>query len=348
MPPLRTRFTELVGIEHPIVQDGMGPSRTSKLAAAVSEAGGLGTISIPGMTLGPKEAASRLREHIDETASLTAKPFAVNSPVGRNDAGVMLPISEAYIDAVVAARRSDSQLETQLKVLITSAGFPGEFRDRIADSGLIHIHKVGATRHALKAEAAGVDVIIASGYEMGGHTHVTPMHTFVLGPNVTGAVKVPVLISGGVRDGRTLAAALCLGADGVAMGTRFIATYDNQDWHPAYRERVLAAVEGDDLLFPGVYAPARGLRSKGAERLLEIVARGEMDLDEVTRWKDDQMTRAQVEGDVENGLVPAGQVACAINELVTVGEFVPAMAEEAARILTGLVSSVVAPAAEPV
>jgi NAD(P)H-dependent flavin oxidoreductase YrpB (nitropropane dioxygenase family) len=341
MAPLSTRFTELVGIEHPIVQDGMGPFKTSKLAAAVSEAGGLGTVSIPGMTIDPVEGARRMREDIEETASLTKKPFAVNVPVGRTEQGEVLPISAAFIDAVIAARASDPQLESQLRVLTTSAGFPGEFRDRIRDSGLIHMGKVGSTRQALKAEAAGVDVVIASGYEMGGHTHASPVHTFVLAPNVTAKLSIPVIISGGVRDGRTLAAALCLGASGVAMGTRFIATEDNADWHPAYRERIVSAGEGDDLIFPGVYAPARGLRTAGAERLLEIVAGNEMGAEELMVWKDEALIRAQADGDIDGGLVAAGQVASGIDGIVSVADFLPGMAEEAARILAELAAHAV-------
>ena len=210
-------------------------------------------------------------------------------------------MSDAYIRAVVEARASDDALAAQLRVLTTSAGFPGEFRPLIRDAGLIHMHKVGATAHAKKAEAAGVDVVIASGYEMGGHTHVSPMHTFVLVPNVTEAVSVPVVLSGGARDGRTLAAALALGADGVAMGTRFIASEENTDWHPAYAERILAAREGDDVVFPAVYGPARGLRNAGVERLFEILDRGELQGDELNRWKDEALIRAQSDGDVEAG-----------------------------------------------
>ena len=244
MSALPTRFTELVGIEHPIVQEGMGPFKTAKLAAAVSKAGGLGTVSMPGMTADPAEGSRVLRGHIEETASLTRKPFAVNIPVGRTDSGEMLPISEAYIRAVIEARNADATLGRQLAVLTTSAGFPGEFRPLIADAGLIHMHKVGSTRQAVKAEQAGVDVVIASGYEMGGHTHAVPVHTFILLPNVTEAVSVPVLLSGGARDGRTLAAALCLGAAGVAMGTRFIASEDNTDWHPAAARRIVKGRRG--------------------------------------------------------------------------------------------------------
>lgn len=338
MSDLRTRFTGLVGIDSPIVQEGMGPFKTAKLAAAVSEAGGLGTVSMPGMTADPAEGARRLREHIEETACLTGKPFAVNVPVGRADSGEVLPISAAYINAVIEARRADAALERQLTVLTTSAGFPGEFRPQIAAAGLLHMHKVGSTRQAVKAEQAGVDVVIASGYEMGGHTHVAPVHTFVLLPNVTEAVSVPVLLSGGARDGRTLAAALCLGAAGVAMGTRFIATEDNTDWHPAAARRIVEAGEGDDTIFPGVYSPARGLKSAAIDRLGELLHAGATP-GELLAYKDAALIRAEEEGDLETGILPAGQVASGIRDIVSVAEFVPAMAAEAAAVLRGLASA---------
>jgi NAD(P)H-dependent flavin oxidoreductase YrpB (nitropropane dioxygenase family) len=335
MSILATRFTELVGIEHPIVQEGMGPFKTAKLAAAVSEAGGLGTVSMPGMTADPAEGARVLRDHIEETAALTRLPFAVNVPVGRANGGEILPISEAYIRAVCDARKADAALERQLRVLTTSAGFPGEFRPLIADSGLIHMHKVGSTRQAVKAEQLGVDVVIASGYEMGGHTHAVPVHTFVLLPNVTEAVSVPVLLSGGARDGRTLAAALCLGAAGVAMGTRFIASEDNRDWHPATARRIVEAAEGDDTIFPGVYSPARGLKSAGVERLMGMLRDGASP-EELLAYKDAALIRAEEDGDLESGILPAGQVASGIRDIVSVAQFVPAMAAAAAAVLSRL------------
>jgi NAD(P)H-dependent flavin oxidoreductase YrpB (nitropropane dioxygenase family) len=339
MSVLANRLTELLGIEYPIIQEGMGPYQTDQIAAAVSAAGGLGTVSMPGMTKEPAEGARLLREHIDRVASLTDRPFAVNVPVGRDSTGCILPVSEAYIRAVVAARASDSALERQLRALTTSAGFPGEFRPLISGSGLVHMHKVGSTAQARKAEAVGVDVVIASGYEMGGHTHAKPVHTFVLVPNVTQAVSVPVVLSGGARDGRTLAAALALGASGVAMGTRFIATVDNTDWHPAYTERILAAGEGDDTVAPGVYGPARLLRNEGVRQLERMIAAGELENDELTRWKDEALIRAQSTGDVDGGLLAAGQVASGIDEVVRIAEFVPQMAREAAEILRDLAGS---------
>jgi len=336
MNPLTNRLTKLLGIEFPIIQEGMGPYRTNYIAAAVSSAGGLGTVSMPGMTREPRTGAAMMRENIEWVAAHTDKPFAVNVPVGRDSQGRVLPVSEAYIRAVVDARGSDPALARQLIALTTSAGFPGEFRDLISGAGLVHMHKVGSTRHARKAEDAGVDVVIASGYEMGGHTHLKPVATFVLVPNVTEAVSVPVVLSGGARDGRTLAAALALGASGVALGTRFIAATDNVDWHPAYAERILATEEGSDTVFPAVYGPARGLMNAGVQRLREILATDEMRGEELNAWKDEALIRAQSEGDVENGLVVAGQVASGIKDMIDIATFVPQMAAEAVAVLRRL------------
>lgn len=336
---VHTKFTELVGIEHPIVQEGMGPLGTAKLAAAVSNAGGLGTVSIPGMTKDPAEGGRIIASHVEMAASLTDRPFAVNIPVGSNDRGEILPISDAYIRAIIDVRQREPEVEKRLRVVTTSAGNPAPFRGMIADTSLIHMHKVASTRQAVKAQELGVDVVIASGYEMGGHTHATPVHTFVLVPNVTAEVDVPVLLSGGARDGRTLAAALSLGAAGVAMGTRFIATEDDFDWHPAYGDRIIAAEEGDDILFPGVYGPARGLHTGGVTELEAMIA-DQRDPEEVTRWKDEALIRAQQEGDLEHGLIAAGQVSSGIHSRVRIAEFVPEMAAEAGRILSQLGSAV--------
>jgi NAD(P)H-dependent flavin oxidoreductase YrpB (nitropropane dioxygenase family) len=343
MGPITNRYTELVGIDHPIVQEGLGPFRTPRLAAAVSNAGGLGTVSMPGMPEDLEAGARTFRAHIEECASLTDRSFAVNIPVGVDGDGQVLPFTEVYIRTVLEARRSDAAIAQRLTVLTTSAGFPGPFIGPIKDSGLIHQHKVGATRQAVKAADAGVDVIIAAGFEMGGHAPSKKVHTFVLVPSITEAVDIPVLLTGGARDARGLAAALAMGADGVAMGTRFITTTDN-DWHPAYVQALLDAQEGDDVAFDGVYGPCRGLRNSASERLLEHESSehgpgapgGGLDAVELTRWKIESMQRAQTEGDITDSLVLTGQVASAIQDLVTVAEFVPAMAQEAAQILRNL------------
>jgi NAD(P)H-dependent flavin oxidoreductase YrpB (nitropropane dioxygenase family) len=344
MSHISNRYTQLVGIEHPIVQEGLGPFRTPKLAAAVSDAGGLGTVSMPGMPVDIDAGARTFREHIEEAASLTDKPFAVNIPVGVDHEGHVLPFTDVYIKTVLAARKADDSLARQLKVMTTSAGFPGPYLQAIKDAGMIHQHKVGSTRQAVKSAEAGVDVVIAAGFEMGGHAPSKAVHTFVLVPSVTEAIDIPVLLTGGARDGRGLAAALAMGADGVAMGSRFIVSQENSDWHPNYIQALLDAKEGDDVAFNGVYGPCRGLRNTASEKLLsgEVQAPGgsgepptEVELE---RWKIESMQLSQTDGDVENGLVLAGQVSSALNELIHVAEFVPSMAEEAAGILRGLAS----------
>lgn len=327
---LRTRFTELVGIDHPIVQEGLGPYKTVQLAAAVSNAGGLGTISMPGMTAGA-QGVRDLREYIEQACAVTDRPLAFNVPVGTLKGELedrVLPFSQAYIDCVLDALR-DPAIAARLRVITTSAGPPGPVRRAIADSGLIHLHKVGGTRQAVRAQHDGVDAIIASGYEAGGHTHARPVHTIVLGPNVVDAVEVPVVLAGGIHNGRGLAAALALGADAVAMGTRFVASHDNPDWHGAYAQKVLEMQEGEDVVFQAVFGPSRGLQTGGLDELAEIVRGRTMDEDTLTAWKDERLIAAQRDGDVTGGILPCGQVASAIGELITVAQFLPAMVDQA-------------------
>lgn len=338
--PISNRWTRLVGVDHPIVQEGLGPFRTPRLAAAVSNAGGLGTVSMPGMPEDIEAGAHLFMEHIEECASLTDRPFAVNIPVGVDAAGKVLPFTDIYIRRALALRESNSEVAQRLTVMTTSAGFPGDYVAMIKDAGMIHQHKVGATRQAIKAAEAGVDVVIAAGFEMGGHAPAAKVHSYVLVPSVTEAVDVPVLLTGGCRDGRGLAAALAMGADGVAMGTRFITTRDNSDWHPGYLQALLDAKEGDDVAFDGVYGPCRGLRNAASEALLNHEVDPEMaDPVALVRWKMESMHRAQTTGDTTDSLVMTGQVASAINELVDVAEFVPQMAQEAADVLRRLASS---------
>jgi enoyl-[acyl-carrier protein] reductase II len=335
--PLANRYTRLVGIDHPVVQEGLGPFRTPKIAAAVSQAGGLGTVSMPGMPDDLRDGARTFRAHIEECASLTDRPFAVNIPVGVDrHTGEVVAFTDVYIREVLAARQADAGLAAQLRVMTTSAGFPGRYIALIKEAGMVHQHKVGSTRQAVKAAEAGVDVIIAAGFEMGGHAPAAGIHTFVLVPSVTEAVDVPVLLTGGARDGRTLAAALCLGADGVALGTRFILSAENTDWHPGYLDALLAAKEGDDVAFDGIYGPCRGLRNAASQALLTAEHDPAADPAELVRQKLESMQRAQTTGDTENSLVMAGQVTGAINELVSIADFVPGIVDEAAAVLDKL------------
>jgi NAD(P)H-dependent flavin oxidoreductase YrpB (nitropropane dioxygenase family) len=285
---------------------------------------------MPGMTAGA-QGVRDLREYIEQACALTDRPLAVNVPVGTQKGSGeerILPFSEAYVSCVLDAVR-DSAIAARLRVITTSAGAPGIVRRAIADSGLIHLHKVGGSRQAIRAERDGVDAIIASGYEAGGHTHARPVHTIVLGPNVADAVDVPVVLAGGLRDGRGLAAALVLGADAVAMGTRFVVSRDNTDWDDAYAQKVIEMQEGEDVVFPAVFGPSRALATRGIDELREIVAAGTMDEDAITAWKDERLIGAQRDGDVIGGIMPCGQVASAINDLIDVAEFLPRTVGEA-------------------
>ena len=335
MTRLTTRFTQLLGIEHPVMQEGLGPYKTVALAAAVSNAGGLGTVSIPGISEEPRAGAAKLRAYIEQACALTEQPFAVNIPVGTDKHGHVPAFSAAYVQAVVDAAK-DREIAKRLRVITTSAGAPGGARRMIEGSGLIHIHKVGGTRQAIRAVADGVDMLIASGYEAGGHTHARPVHTFVLGPSVTEAVNIPVILAGGVRDGRGLAAALALGADAVALGTRFVASRDNPDWHGNYAARILAANEGDDILFQALYGPSRVLPSRAIGELAEFEQRPGITEEDLTRFKDERLIAGQRDGDMEGGILPCGQVAGALHALIDVAEFIPGMVNEAIAVLDGL------------
>lgn len=321
-----------LGIRYPIIQDGLGPFGTAPLAAAVSSAGGLGTVSIPGMGLEPDVARRRLRAELDAAASRTERPFAVNIPVGVDRSGTVPPMTGAYVEAALEARRANAAMAGRLVACITSAGFSEPHSRLIREAGMVHLHKVGAVRHARKAAAAGVDVVIASGAEMGGHTHEHAVHTMVLAPQVIAAVDVPVVVSGGVYDSRGLAAALAMGAAGVAMGTRFVATLENE-WHPAYKQAVVDAPEWSDVLVPGIYGPMRGLANRGVERVRERAASWTGPEHEFAAWKEALVVAAMRDGDVEDGIVLAGQCAAAIDGVVSVFDLLPAMVDGAAALL---------------
>lgn len=332
MKKIFTPICELLGITHPIIQDGMGTYDTASLAAAVSESGGLGSASIPGMNIDPELGAQLLKNQIEKIASQTNKPFAVNIPIGRISTGEILPVSESYLSMVCKNKEEKHPAFKHLKAITTSAGFPKEYVERIHDAGLIHIHKVGSLKHALKASELGVDIIIASGYEMGGHTHSIPVHTMILAPQVIQSVEVPVVISGGIFDGHGLAAVLAMGGAGVAMGTRFIATEEN-DWDDNYKQKIVQANDGSDMVINGVYGPARFLHSKGIDELIKLEKSGILSEEELAAWKDKRMQISMKFGDVENGLVPSGQVAIAINSIVKVADFLPQMVNKAAILL---------------
>jgi NAD(P)H-dependent flavin oxidoreductase YrpB (nitropropane dioxygenase family) len=329
----------MLGIKHPIIQGGMGPYNTTRLAAAVSNAGGMGTISIPGMTIEPKEAARIIKEYLSQIIMLTDKPFAVNTPIG--EVSTVLPTMEAIVDTVLEEREKNSKLKRQLKLYITSAGYSASIVSKIKQAGMLHFHVVGSVRHAKKIEAEGLDGVIASGYEMGGHTHLADraVHTFVLVPAVVKAVKVPVVASGGICDAEGLVAALAFGAIGIQMGTRFIATKEI-DWHENYCRLVIQASEWSDTVIPLVYGPGRVLKTPGIE-IVKKLYEDRRPLNEIHIIEDEMMRLAEREGDEARGIILAGQVASRINEVLTVAEIINSIVEGAVEIIRQLPRKVV-------
>ncbi|TYL55550.1 nitronate monooxygenase [Nocardioides sp. BGMRC 2183] len=320
------------------MQDGMGPSPTTSLAAAVSAAGGLGSVSTPGLLTPEAELRKKLRDRMEQVAVQGAGSFAVNVPVGTLESGELLPASEACIDEAIRVKHAGGPTSEHFKAITTSAGFPGAFTERIREAGLLHIHKAGSVRHAVKAAEAGVDVVIASGYEMGGHTHLNPVSTMVLASQAIKELDIPVIVSGGIHDGHGLAAMLAMGAAGVAMGTRFIAT-EEHEWHQNYKQFIVDSGEWQDMTYPGYYAPSRGLKNKALLEDLPAKKASGISVDELNQWKEDRGYDAQMDGDTVNGIVVAGQVAAAIHDIVPVAVLLERMMDEAIGLLDATAAS---------
>ncbi len=336
---IRTPLCDMFDIEYPIIQGGMGPLNTKQLGASVSNAGGLGTLSIFKMSTPPEQAYEIYRSNIDYIMEKSSKNFACNVPIGARIGERFLKTTDAYLGAIFDARK-DREVAQRLKLLITSAGDPSRYAEEIKDqkeTGLLHFHVAGSVRQAKKAESLGVDGVIASGYEMGGHTHRWPdvIHTFVLLPAVVEAVSVPVIASGGVCDGKTLAGALCMGAIGVQMGTRFIATKECE-FHENYKMAVVDCQEFGDILCPGAYSDLRALKGEGALKAIEVQKSGKYSHDEVTEMVDEKLLMAERDGDVTRGEVAAGQCSMSIQDIPAVEDLMKRIMEEATAAIQRL------------
>ncbi|WP_207229575.1 NAD(P)H-dependent flavin oxidoreductase [Ktedonosporobacter rubrisoli] len=250
---MHTRFTELVGIRYPIVQGGLSHLSFAELAAAVSNAGGLGQIGCACFAT-PEE----LRADIQKARRLTEQPFGVNFPIGH------IPL-ESFLDAALAEEPA---------VISITGGNPEALLRRIQQSGVAvsTMVLVAGVRAARKAEALGADAVIAVGVEGGGHLGRDDIGTMVLTPRIVESVKIPVLASGGIADGRGLAAALALGAEGIELGTRFVAVQESNA-HTNYQQALIAAKETDTLVIERALGrPARVLKGRLAEEILQIEA----------------------------------------------------------------------------
>ena len=312
---IETRVTRLLGIRYPIVQGGLARVATAPLAAAVSEVGGLGQIATAGLD-GPEA----LRAEIRRCRALTAKPFAVNFPIGRQD---IWPGLEAA-------------LEEGVGVIALTAGNPAPYIRRCQEAGAKTLVLTAGPELARKAEAVGADMVATVGYEGGGHIGRSDETTLVMVPRVVAAVRIPVLASGGIATGAGLLAALALGAEGVEMGTRFVATAEAHA-HDAYKQALAAAAPGDTMIIKRTLGmPGRVLRSPHAERIVAAEAAGAPKEELIAMIAGAANARGTDGGDLEDSYVWAGQCVGLIDGVEPAGAIIARMAEEAAAGLARL------------
>jgi len=313
---MKTRLTELLGIERPIIQGGLAYLAYAGLAAAVCEAGGLGQITAASM---PDGAA--LRREIRLLRSLTSRPFAVNFAIGHR------PLEE-YLDIT---------MDEGVSIITVTGGNPEPLFKR-ADSSGVAVRKlalVAGTRQAQKAESLGAAAVIAVGFEGGGHIGRDDVSSMVLVPRVVDSVRIPVVASGGIGDGRGLAAALCLGAEGIEMGTRFVATQECIA-HAAYKQALLNAKEADTIVIErSLGRPGRSLRTSYTEGIFRAESDGLAPEEILPMVSGQANCRAATDGDLEHGFVWAGQVTGLIGDVPTVRELLDRIVVDAERMLRG-------------
>ena len=333
----KTRITEMFGIQYPVIQAPMNWITGANLAAAVSNAGGLGTLgpnagqTTP--TYDPKEVAERLRHQIHKVRELTEKPFAVNLPVGGED---MRAISDGCVRVVI---------EEKAPVAVVVMGSPDMYTAALKDAGVKVVHSTTTVRQAVRAEKAGVHAVVASGYEGGGHLGRTDLTTMVLVPQVVNSVKIPVIAAGGISGGRGLVAAMALGAEAVYMGTRFIATREC-DAHPDFKQRVLEAEDtGTVVIGKKIGRFLRTINNEFSREYMDKESRGYPEGELLKAWAYpgdasghplSRMYHAFVKGDMSQGAPAAGAISGAVNDIVSAGDLVRNIMAESATVLENL------------
>ena len=301
-------ITNLLGIKYPIFQGAMAQIARHELVSAVSNAGALGILASGGVS--PEE----LRKEIQQCKELTDKPFAVNLML-------MMPNIDEIIDVVI---------EEDVKIVTTGAGTPRKFMSRLKKAGIKVIPVIPSVKAAVKMEELGCDAVVVEGMEAGGHVGTST--SMALLPQVTSAVNIPVIAAGGIADGRGIAAAYCLGASGVQMGTVFLAS-EECPVADAYKNMILEAVDTSTTLTGEKFgAPVRGIKNELTKRYHELEEQSStlMELEELTLGS---LKRAVYDGDVENGSVMAGQIAGLVTEIRPVKNIIEDIMKEAKEVL---------------
>jgi NAD(P)H-dependent flavin oxidoreductase YrpB (nitropropane dioxygenase family) len=368
---LKTKLTEMLGIKHPIIQAGMGPFSNNNLCVASANAGVLGLLSTSGLfnrdvqplvyeTFVKSGEASMdddiptvLETVLKRTYRLTRDKggiFGINVMVSAE----LLDRAGVIIDTAIRVAKENPDMKKNFKVIFTSAGDPMPWKDKIKGAGFNWFHVVPSVKGALRCKKAGVDLIVASGHEGGFHIAWEPVHSMVLLPAVVDALAgsgIPVVGAGGFCDGKTLAAALALGADGAQMGTRFLATQES-DFHPVWKEQVVKTEDRGTLVARGIVGPARWLKTENSiqHQKNTLVKSPGVYLD----TPDDASTvpaefirteREAIEaicrGEINKGLMAGGECAQRIQDLPTVQNLVDSIMREAEAVAKGFSKYVV-------
>lgn len=302
---MRNRITELFGIKYPIIQAGMVWASGWRLASAVSNAGGLGLLGAGSMY------PDVLEEHIIKCKAATDKPFGVNVPM-------LYPDIDKLMQIIV---------NHGVKIVFTSAGNPKTWTSFLKEKGITVVHVVSSVKFALKAQEAGVDAIVAEGFEAGGHNGRDETTTMVLIPSVKEKIAIPLIAAGGIASGKAMLAAMVLGADGVQVGSRFVASPEASS-HEHFKQWVVKAQEGDTQLTLKELAPVRLLKNKFFQDVQEAYAHGATVEELKALLGRARAKRGMFEGDVEEGELEIGQVSGLIHDITPAAEIINEMMAE--------------------
>ncbi|NNF30209.1 MAG: nitronate monooxygenase [Flavobacteriaceae bacterium] len=302
---MKNKITELFNIQYPIIQAGMIWNSGWRLASAVSNAGGLGLLGAGSMY------PEVLREHIQKCQKATDKPFGVNVPM-------LYPNLEEIIKIII---------EEGVKIVFTSAGNPRTYTSRLKEAGITVVHVVSSVKFALKAQEAGVDALVAEGFEAGGHNGREETTTFTLIPMVKEQINVPLIAAGGIANGIGMLAAMVLGADGVQVGSRFVASEESSS-HIAFKKMVVEAKEGDTLLTLKELAPVRMLKNKFFEDVMKLYESNPTKEELKELLGRARAKRGMFEGDLVEGELEIGQIAGLIHDIKPAALIVEEMVEE--------------------
>ncbi|MFV8224564.1 NAD(P)H-dependent flavin oxidoreductase [Christiangramia aquimixticola] len=305
MATTNNRITTLFNIDYPIIQAGMIWASGWKLASAVSNAGGLGIIGAGSMY------PEVLREHIQKCKKATSKPFGVNVPM-------LYPDIDKIMEIII---------EDGVKIVFTSAGNPKTWTRHLQEHGIKVVHVVSSVKFAIKSQEAGVDAIVAEGFEAGGHNGRDETTTFTLIPMVKEKIEIPLIAAGGIATGRGMLAAMVLGADAVQVGSRFVATPEASS-HQNFKDKVVEAKEGDTVLTLKELAPVRLLKNKFFEEVQQLYTTSPTKEDLIELLGRARAKKGMFEGDLEEGELEIGQISGLINDIKPAAQIVEEMMAE--------------------